>query len=81
MHMFWLEFKYFQHKTGPFDKYARWFTKTVLVGKYNIWHELYYLPYMGVLGFIAGRVCSKPLGIGTYDRSWGDVKNIKIGKR
>ena len=28
MHIFWLEFKDFQHKIGPFDKEARWLTKT-----------------------------------------------------
>ena len=33
LHMFWLEFKDFQHKTGPFDKEARWLTKTALLGK------------------------------------------------
>ena len=29
----------------------------------------------------ACRVCSKPLGIGPFERIWGDVKNIKTGKR
>ena len=81
LHMFWLEFKYFQHKTGPFDKEARWLTNTALVGKSHVWNELYSLPYTGVLGFIACRVCSKPLGIGPCERIWGDVKNIKTGKR
>ena len=42
---------------------------------------MYYLPYTGVLGFIACRVCSKPLVIVTCDRRWGDVKNTKTGKR
>ena len=79
--MFWLEFKDFQHNTGPFDKEARWLASTALVGKYHFWHELYSLPYTGVLCFIYCRVCSKPLGIGPYERSWGDVKNIKTVKR
>ena len=64
LHMFWLEFKDFQHKTGPFDKEARRLTNTAFVGKSHVWHEFYYLPYTGFLGFIACRVCSKPLGIG-----------------
>ena len=45
LHMFWLEFKYFQHKIGTFDKEARCLTNTELVGKYNVWHKLYSLPY------------------------------------
>ena len=56
LHKFWLEFKDFQHKTGPFDKEERWLTNTALLGKSHVCHELYYLPYTGVLGFIACRV-------------------------
>ena len=40
LHMFWFEFKYFQHNIGTFDKEARWLTNTALVGKYHVWHEL-----------------------------------------
>ena len=36
---------------------------------------------MEVLGFIACRTTSKPLGIGACKRSWGDVKHIKTVKR
>ena len=36
LHMFWLEFKDFQKKTGPFDKEARWLTKTALLGKSHV---------------------------------------------
>ena len=52
-----------------------------MVGNSHVWHELYSLPYTKVLGFVACRTCSKPLGIGACERSWGDVKNIKTGKR
>ena len=81
LYMFWLEFKDFQRKKGIFDKEAIWLTNTALLGKSHVWHELYSLPYMGVLGLIACRVCSKTLVIGPYERSWGDVNNIKTGKR
>ena len=40
LHMFWLDFNYFQHKIGPFYKEARWLTNIALVGKYHVWHEL-----------------------------------------
>ena len=39
------------------------------------------LPFTNVLGFVACRVTSKVLGIGAAERSWGDVKTIKSGKR
>ena len=56
LNMFWLEYKDFQHKTWTFDKEERWLTNNALVGKSHVWHELYSLPYTGVLGFIACRV-------------------------
>ena len=34
-----------------------------------------------VFGFVACRLLSKVLGIGAAERSWGDVKHIKLGKR
>ena len=46
-----------------------------------MWHQKYSLPFTKVLGFVACRVTSKFLGIGAADRSWGDVKTIKSGKR
>ena len=46
-----------------------------------MWHQKYSLPFTKVLGFVACRVTSKFLGIGTAERSWGDIKTIKYGKR
>ena len=34
-----------------------------------------------MLGFVACRTTSKPLGVGECERSLGDVKNIKTYKR
>jgi hypothetical protein len=45
------------------------------------WHEQYSLLDTEVLGFVACRVLSKILGIGSAERNWGDVKHLKIGKR
>jgi hypothetical protein len=39
------------------------------------------LNYTVVFGFVACRVCSKTLGIGSCEHSWGDLKIIKTGKR
>ena len=57
-HMFWLEFKDFQQKTGPFGKKDRWLISTALKGSSHVWYELFSLPYTGVLGFVACRVYS-----------------------
>ena len=45
------------------------------------WHHKYSLPYTKVLGVVAYRVTSKIIGIGSAERSWGDVKTIKSAKR
>ena len=46
-----------------------------------MWHQKYSLPLTKILGFVACRVTSKVLVIGAAERSWGDVKTIKYGKR
>ena len=40
----------------------------------------YSLPSTKVIDFVACRVTSKILGIGSAEHSWGDVKTIKLGK-
>ena len=50
-------------------------------GNSHLWHQKYSPPFTKVLDFVACRVTSKVLGIGAAERSWGDVKTIKSGKR
>ena len=50
-------------------------------GKSHLWHKKYSLPYTIVLGFVLCRSTSKNLNIGSIERSWGDAKEIKSGKR
>ena len=52
-----------------------------MLGKSYFWHELYSPPYTEVLGFINSIVCSKILGIGPCESSWGDEKNTKTGNQ
>ena len=78
--MFWLEFKHFQKKTGSFKKQPRWLTSAALTGSSHMCHELYSIAYTKVLGFVTCINTYKPLGIGAYERSWGDVNHIRIGK-
>jgi hypothetical protein len=49
--------------------------------KVFIWHKKETLYYTKILGKFACRVCSKILGIGSAERSWGDVKHLKVNKR
>ena len=78
---FWSEYKNFNQKKYPYDrKYFIWNSKDISDGNSHIWHQNYSLPSTKVLGFVACRVTSKTLGIGSAERSWGDGKKIKSGK-
>ena len=78
---FWSEYNSFNHKNDPFDSNEFiWNGKYITDGNIHIWHHKYSLPSTKVLGFVACRVTSKILGIESAERSWGDVKTIKLGK-
>ena len=78
---FWSEYNYFNHKNDPFEsnKFI-WNSKYICDGNSNLCHHKYPLPYIKVLCFVACRVTSKILWVGSAERSWGDVKKIKAGK-
>ena len=79
---FWSKYKNFNQKNDPFDSNEFiWNSKDIIYVNSNLWHNKYSLPSTKVLGFVACRVTSKILGIGSAERSWGDVKKIKSGKR
>ena len=78
--IFWNEFKEFKNRTGPFSQESIWNVKDVREGNSHLWDEKYSYPYTIVLGKIACRVTSKLLGIGSAERSWGDVKHLKKDK-
>ncbi len=79
---FWKEFSDFQNKTGVYGlRPGRFLLPDAINGNSHLWHELYSLPYTNVLGFVACRVTSKRLGVGSAERSWADVKQIKDGKQ
>lgn len=50
-------------------------------GMSYFWHANNTYRRTEVLGKLATRVCSKILGIGSAERAWGDVKQLKSGKR
>lgn len=55
--------------------------KDLASGKSYFWHQKESIPRTEVFGKVAARVCCKILGIGSAERSWGDVKHLKSNKR
>ena len=51
------------------------------VSNSHIWHRNYSLKCKKVLEFVACRVTSNILGIGSAERSWGNINTIKYMKR
>jgi hypothetical protein len=80
---FWQEVMNFQTKTGPFlGRSAFHHTQhDLFAGTSYFWHKKETCRRTEVLGRLAARVSSKILGIGSAKRSWGDVKQLKSGKR
>ena len=80
--IFWTEYNEFDNNIGSFDADEFiWKSKDIRDGNSHLCHQKYSLPCTKVLGFVACRVTSKVLGIGAAERSWGDIKIIKSGKR
>ena len=47
----------------------------------HLWHKIYSLGPTKILGKLACIVSLKILGIGTSERNWNQVKQVKYGKR
>ena len=78
---FWVEWKQFHLKLKPFDRDDIWDVPNVAEGRSHMWHDTYSLHQTEAFGFVACRTTSKVLGIGSAERSWGDVKHLRDGKR
>jgi hypothetical protein len=80
---FWQEFEDFQGKAGPYAdrKYIFINHPDLTNGNIHLWHKKETLRWTQIFGRFACRVCSKILGIGSAERSWGDVKHLKSNKR
>ena len=62
------EYNFFNHKNDPFDSNDFiWNSKDITDGNSHLWHQKYSLTSTKVLGFVACRVTSKILGIGSAD--------------
>ena len=71
---------FFQNKEGEYSR-PIWESKFVDQQKSHRWHETYSAQEYSSFTKVASRVTSKILGIGSAERSWGDVKQLKNGKR
>ena len=80
--VFWTEYNAFDNKVGSYDDDEFiWKSKYISDGNSHLWHQKYPLTCNKVLGSVACRFTSKVLVIVAAERSWGDVKTIKYGKR
>lgn len=79
---FWNEVEHFQTREGTFKERDYIFNNHADIEKRPyLWHKKESLHYTVIFGRFACRVCSKILGIGSAERSWGDVKTLKNNKR
>jgi hypothetical protein len=78
---FFTDLKKFKKKRDPYNNASRWNVPDVVEGRSYLWHDKYSSEHCKVLGFGACRSTSKRIGIGSAERSWGDVKHLKSGKR
>jgi hypothetical protein len=82
LNTFWTEHDHFHSKCGPYaNRKHIWVSQDLADGNSHLWHKKNSLRYTAILGKLACLVCSKILGIGSAERSWGDVKHLKTDKR
>ena len=76
------EFTEFDNKNGSYDgDEFIWKIEYIRDSNSCFWHQKYSLPCTRVIGFVACRVTSTVLGIGTADCLLSDLNIIKSGKR
>lgn len=76
------QFMSFRSQSGrPYSDPMVWSSPHCKEGNSHIWHYQYSRPWNRELSYVACRVTSKLLGIGSAERCWGDVKHLKSNKR
>jgi hypothetical protein len=81
---FWDEYDQFDNRQGPAfgeSRYYIWASLDIAQYQSYKWHKKYSLVQTKQLGRLACRVTSKILGMGSAERCWGDVKQLKNGQR
>ena len=73
------ELQQFHDHTGPWGGRPHiWESEHLVNGKSYLWHHVF---SRGLIRLLGRRVTSWILGIGSAERSWGDVKHIRGIKR
>jgi len=68
------QFHLFRNKLCPFNAETWWNHEYAKNGESHLWHKHHTLDYCKELAYVACRVCSKLLGIGSCERVWGNTK-------
>ena len=74
-------YRKFCNKLAPFDNAIDWNNKHAIKKESHLWHFHVSYPKCRHFAFVACRITSKILGIGSCERSFGDVKIMPQGKR
>ena len=75
------QYHHFRMRSDAFRDHSMWNSSYIQRGASHYWHGQYTFKIYQELGFVAARVTSKLLGIGSCERAWGDTKHLRQGKR
>ena len=76
------QFQNFRNKTQYYcHNNIMWQSQLAHDGISHLWHRQYSISKCSEFAYVACRVTSKLLGIGSCERQWGDVKQMKSDKR
>ena len=74
------QYQLFCNKLQMYATDSWWSSDYAISGESHMWHYTYPSSYYKELSFVACRVTSKLLGIGSCERQWGDVKHTESNK-
>ena len=75
------DFQNFRTKNGVFANPKWWQSEYCITGQSHHWHATFPLEHCRDFAFIACRVTSKTLGIGSCERQWADVEECQKARR
>jgi len=75
------QYQLFRNKLQMYATESWWSSDYAINGESHMWHYTYPSSYYKELSYVACRVTSKLLGIGSCERQWGDVKHTESNKR
>jgi hypothetical protein len=79
--LFWDERDHFATRSGDFADGYKWTSSDILNNRSHFWHKKHSVHCTAIFGKFACVVTSKIIGIGSAERQWRDVKQLKQGQR